>query len=179
MNSARSHITALGALIAGAVYAFNGALQVTNDFSGSHNTLDSTAEYLVTGSLPVSLLATIPAYLAFGHLARAPRVAAAAIAPQVVLALMCVFSVLNGEDGSFFNAVAPVCLLTWLVSSSVLAVRLRRAGAVPKPVAIALPLLIVTTFPLSIVGGPLLTGAFWLAIGSHALREGALTPATA
>jgi hypothetical protein len=76
MNSARSHIAALAALAGGAAYAFAGALQVTNDFSGSHNTLDSTAEYLVTGALPIGLVATAPAYLAFASLARSARVGA-------------------------------------------------------------------------------------------------------
>ncbi len=181
MNFTRLHTTALAAVLGGATYAFNGALQVTHggDFGGTHNTIDSTAEYLVTGSLPISLALTIPAYAALGRLARAPRAAAAAIAPQIVLALMCVVSVLNGEDASFFNAVAPVCLLTWLVASAILGRRLHALRAVPKPVAIALPLLLIATFPLSPLGGPLLTGAFWVAIGAHALREQTPQPAIA
>ncbi len=92
---------------------------------------------------------------------------------------MCVISVINGADPAFFNAVAPLCLLTWLASSIVLAVKLRRLDVVPKPVAIALPLLLVASFPLAPLGGPLLTGAFWLAMGSHALREGGPQPVAA
>ena len=179
MNAIRSNLTALAALVGGAAYVFIGALQVTQDFGGTHNTIDSTGEYLVTGGLAVSLLATVLGYRAFGELARAPRVAAVTIVPQVVLALMCIVSVINGEDASFFNAVAPLCLLTWLVGSIVLAVRLRREDAVPKAVAIALPLLVPVTFILSPVGGPLLTGAFWLAIGTQALRTGSVRTAVA
>jgi hypothetical protein len=92
---------------------------------------------------------------------------------------MCVISVVNGADPAFFNAVAPLCLLTWLVGSTVLAVRLRRLDVVPRAVAIALPLLLIASFPLAPLGGPLLTGAFWLAIGSHALREGGPQPLAA
>ena len=173
MNSTRLPIIALAAVIGGLVYVFGGALQVTQDFQGSHNTLDTTAEYLVTGALAASLFLTAPAYRVLGAVAEAPRAALVAIAAQVVLGSMCVVSVVNGEDASFFNAVAPVCLLTWFVSSVVLGVKLHRAGAVPKQVAIALPLLVPVTIVLSPVGGPILTGAFWVALGAHALRAGA------
>ena len=49
----------------------------------------------------------------------------------------------------------------------------------PKAVAIALPLLVPVTFMLSPIGGPLLTGAFWLALGTHALRTGDIRTAVA
>ena len=176
MNSSRLHITALVAVLGGLVYLFCGALQVTQDFEGTHNTIDTTAEYLVTGGFAAALFLTAPAYRVLGALAGSPRWTVAAIAPQVVLGSMCVVSVINGEDAAFFNAVAPLCLLTWFVSSIVLGVKLNRAGAVPKQVAIALPLLVPVTIALSPIGGPILTGAFWIAVGSHALRAGAPRP---
>ena len=182
MNSSRLHIIALAAVVGGLVYVFCGALQVTQDFEGSHNTIDTTAEYLVTAAFAAALFLTAGAYRVIGALADAPRVAVAAIVPQVVIGAMCVLSVINGEDASFFNVVAPISLLTWLVSSVVLAVRLRRRDAVPAGVTVALPLLVVATIALSPVGGPILTGAFWLAVGSHVLRSGApreLAPAAA
>jgi len=173
MNSRRLHITLLAALAGGAAYVFTGALQATHgDFGGSHNTLDSTAEYLVTAGFAAALFLTAPAYRVLGALAGAPRAGIAAMAPQLVIGVMCVVSVLNGEDPAVFNAVAPLCILTWLVSSIVLGVKLKRNGAVPAAVAVAVPLLLVTTIVLSIVGGPLLTGAFWLVVAGHALREG-------
>ncbi|HEX8085337.1 MAG TPA: hypothetical protein VF529_13675 [Solirubrobacteraceae bacterium] len=172
MNSRRLHTTALAAVFGGAVYVFTGAIQATHDFEGTHNTIDTTAEYLVTGALPVALFATLLGYRAFGALARRPRAAGAAIAAQAVLAVMCVISVINGEDASFFNAVAPICLLTWLVSSIVIAVGVRRHDAVPRPVAIALPILVPVTFILSPIGGPMITGAFWLTLATHVLRDG-------
>lgn len=180
MNPTRSHLTALATVLGGAAYAFTGALQVSSgDFGGTHNTLDSTAEYLVTGALPVALVATAPAWRALGTLARAPRVALAAIVPQIVIALMCVVSVVNGEDAAFFNAVAPVAMLVLLVSSVTLGVKLRRSGSVPTAVAAAIPLMVPVTFALSPLGGPLVTGAFFLAVGSQSLRQSAPFPAAA
>jgi hypothetical protein len=179
MNSTRLQNPALAAVLGGLVYAFVGAIQVTHDFGGTHNTIDSTAEYLVTGALPLAVLLTAPAYRVLGRLAGSPRTALIATVPQLIIGAMCVISVINGEDASFFNAVAPLCLLTWLVSSIVLGVKLRRTNAVPKAVAIAIPLLVPITFMLSPIGGGMLTGAFWMTLGTHALREGEPQPATA
>jgi hypothetical protein len=180
MNSLRTHITALAALLGGAAYVFTGAIQATHgDFGGTHNTLDSTAEYLVTGGFALALFLTAPAYRVLGALADRPRVGVVAMVPQLVIGAMCVVSIVNGEDPAFFNAVAPVCILTWLVTSVVLGVRLKRNRAVPAPVAIAVPLLLVTTIGLSVVGGPLLTGVFWMVVATHVLRERAPQPAIA
>ena len=167
------NLRSLAAVAGGAAFAFTGAIQATQEFEGTHNTIDTTAEYLVTGALPVALVLTIPMYHLLGRLGRAPRAAAVAIAAQVVLSLMCVISVVNGEDASFFNAVAPVCLLTWLAGSVVLARGLRRTGSVPAPVAFALPALLITTFMLSPIGGAMLTGGYWIAVGTL-LHRGAL-----
>ena len=166
MLNAKDNIRSVAAALGGAAFAFAGALQVTNDFEGSHNTIDTTAEYLVTGALPVALALTIPMYLLLGRLARTPRARIVAVVPQVVLALMCVVSVVNGEDASFFNAVAPICLATWLGASVVIARGLRRTRAVPAAVAFALPALLIATFVLSPIGGGLLTGAYWIAVAS-------------
>jgi hypothetical protein len=155
----------LAALLGGAVYFVIGAIQATHgDFGGTHNTIDSAAEYVVTGGLTVSLLLTAPVYRAFGELAGRPRAALVAIVPQVVIALMCVISVARGEDPSFFNTVAPLCLLAWLAASVVVARGLGRT-----PLSVALVLLVPVTFALSPIGGPLLTGAFFMAVGAGRL----------
>jgi hypothetical protein len=172
MSSLRPNTTTLAALIGGAVYFVLGAIHATHgDFGGTHNTLDSTAEYVVTGGFAVALLLTAPAYRVLGRLASAPRVGVVAMVPQLVIGAMCVVSVFNGEDPGFFNAVAPVCVLTWLVTSIVLAVRIRRLGALPSKAAVAIGLLPVVTLALSPIGGPLLTGAFWMAAAAHVLRS--------
>ena len=179
MTSLRSHITALAALLGGAAYVVLGAIQATHDFQGSHNTLDTTAEYVVTGGFALALFLTAPAYRVLGSLADRPRVGVIAMVPQLVIGVMCVISVINGADPSFFNAVAPLCILTWLVSSIMLAVGLRRLDVVPRKFAIAIGALPVVTLALSPIGGGLLTGAFWMAIAAHVLRERAPQPALA
>jgi hypothetical protein len=179
MTTPTRNTRSLAAVAGGAAFAFCGAIQATQDFGGTHNTIDSTAEYLVTGALPVALALTIPMYHLFGRLAGAPRAALAAMGAQAVLALMCVISVINGADASFFNAVAPVCLLTWLGGSVVLTRGLRRTGAVPAPVAFALPALLIATFMLSPIGGAMLTGAYWIAVGTLLHRGAIARPAVA
>jgi hypothetical protein len=163
MSLFTSPLQRLALLLGGAVYAFCGALRVTSgDFQGDHNVLDSTAEYLITGALPVALVLTAWAYRRLGE--RTPRAAATAVGAQLVLAAMCVVSVVNGEDPSFFNAVAPVCLFTWFVSSIVIARGMGRGA-----VAYALPALVIVTFALSPIGGSIVTGAFWIAMGMQRL----------
>ena len=165
------------AVAGGAPLGFTGPIPATQEFGGTHNTIDSTAEYLVTGALPVALALTIPMYHLFGRLAGAPRAALAAMAAQAVLALMCVVSEINGADASFVNAVAPVCLLTWLAGSVALTRGLRRTGAVPAPVAYALPGLLIATFMASPIGGAMLTGAYWIAVASLLNRGTLVRPA--
>ena len=165
MSTNATPLLRLAALVGGAVFFVIGAIQATHgDFGGTHNTIDSTAEYLVTGGLTVSLFLTAPAWRVLGAWAGTPRAAIAAIVPQLVIGSMCVISVINGQDASFFNAVAPVCLLTWLVASVIIARGLR-----PSPLAYAVAAAVPVTFLLSPLGGPLLTGAFWMAFGAQRL----------
>jgi hypothetical protein len=138
----KSPRTALAAVLGGAVYAFTGAIEATQDFGGTRNTIDSTGECLVTGGSAVALLLTCSAYRA-----------------------------IRGEDLPIFNTLAPICLLTWLVASIVIGVALKKTRAVAKPVAIGLPAIMLFTIPLSAFGGPLVTGAYWIAIGSLSMRE--------
>jgi hypothetical protein len=166
----KSSRTALAAIAGGAVFAFTGAIEATQDFGGTHNTIDSTGEYLVTGGFALALLLTAGAYRELGRTAGRPRAGIVAMVPQLVLAVLSTSSVINGEDLPIFNFLAPICLLTWLVASIVIGVGLKRTRAVPKAVAYALPALFIVTIPLSVIGGPLVTGAFWIAVGSQSLR---------
>ena len=170
---------ALAAMASAAAFVFSGAIQATHgDFGGTHNTLDSTAEYLVTGALTPALILLAPLLYLLGRMAGTPRAAKTVVAGPVVIGLMCIVSVINGADPSFFNAVAPVCLLTWLVSSVVIARGLVRTQAVPKPVAIALPIVMVATFALAHVGSGLIVGAFYASIALP-LYRGTQRPALA
>jgi hypothetical protein len=166
----KSRLVALAAIAGGIVYAFCGAIEATQDFKGTHNTIDSTGEYLVTGGFSLSLILTVWAYRELGRSGSRPRAAMAAVVAQMVLAGLSVISVIRGEDLSIFNVVAPICLLTWLVSSIVIGVGLKKTRAVPKSVAYGLPAIMIATIPLSTIGGPLVTGAFWIAVGAQSLR---------
>jgi hypothetical protein len=53
----------------------------------------------------------------------------------------------------------------WLFGAIGLAVSLRRAGEVSKLVAFGLPAVQVFALPLSVFGGPIVAGAYWLAVG--------------
>jgi hypothetical protein len=157
---------ALTAAAGGSLWVFTGAIQaVHGDFGGTHNTIDSTAEYLVTGGFALAMLLCGPVYRHLGRMAGARRAGLAAMGAQMVLGTVAAFSVTQGEDAAFFNTVAPICLLTWLAGSVLIARGLRRNEAVPAAVALALPALVLTTIPLSMVGGPMLTGAFWIVVG--------------
>jgi hypothetical protein len=174
-----SRTTALSAAAGGAAFAFTGAIQaVHGEFGGTHNTIDSTAEYLVTGGFAAAMLLIGPVYRSLGRMAGTPRAGVAAMAAQMLLGALAATSVVRGEDLPVFNVAAPICLLTWLVSSVLIARGLRRTHAVPKAVALALPALFVTTIPLAAIGGPLLTGAYWMAVGSR-LAPARLKPASA
>jgi hypothetical protein len=67
--------------------------------------------------------------------------------------------------------------------STAVAVRAKRSGAVPTWVAWALALVQVFALPLSVVGGGLVAGAIWLAVGYLMLIGGlgraAVSPAAA
>jgi hypothetical protein len=167
----KSRAVAMAAIFGGVVYAFTGAIEATQDFKGTHNTIDSTGEYLVTAGFAVALLLTVAAYKELANTARKPRAGVIAMVPQLVLAVLSTISVIRGEDLPVFNTLAPICLLTWLVASIVIGVALKRTRAVPKAVAIGLPAMMIFTIPLSTIGGPLVTGAFWIAVGSVSLRE--------
>lgn len=178
MNSPSLRTSALLAVAGGAAFVFTGALQATQDFGGTHNTIDSTAEYLVTGGFAAAQLLTAQIHRHLGRMGDAARAGLAVAVALTVLGSISAYSTVNGEDASFFNVVAPLCLLTWLAGSVMIARGLRRTEAVPKAVALALPALFVTTIPLSVIGGPLLTGVYWMVVGSR-LGAVRVSPASA
>ena len=173
------HTSALAAVAGGAAFAFTGALQATHEFGGTHNTIDSTAEYLVTAGFAAAQLLTAQIYRHLGRMGDAARAGLAVAVALTVLGTMSASSVVMGEDAAFFNAVAPLCLLTWLGGSVLIARGLRRSHAVPNAVAIGLPLTFVTTIPLSMIGGPLLTGVYWMVVGARLAGYTRVSPASA
>jgi hypothetical protein len=92
---------------------------------------------------------------------------------MVLLAITATTSNINGEDMSFFPVVATATNLLWLGGSIHLAVQLYKAGRVPRWVAIALPITQVFALPLAMVGGGIVAGGYWLAVG-YLMQVGAL-----
>ena len=106
--------------------------------------------------------------------------AMAAAAGTAVLGVTSITSIVNGHDLGMFNVIAPLTNGAWLAASVIIAVSLKRAGTVRNAVALGLPLAWVATIPLATVGGGVLSGAYYLAIG-YLLATGALdhTPSAA
>ena len=69
--------------------------------------------------------------------------------------------------------VAPITNALWLFGSIALAISLKRAGHVPRWVYLGLPIVWVGSIPLGTLGGGLIAGAYWLAVG-YLLADGSL-----
>ncbi len=116
---------------------------------------------------------TAPGYLALGRRFGADRPAQVIVAANLVLSVTTWTSVARGADAGFFDVIAPLCIVTWLVGSIALAVAARRRGA-SLGFAVALPALVVATIPLAQFGGGLLTAAFWAALATRRAPQPAL-----
>jgi hypothetical protein len=161
---------ATAAVSAGVVTFVFGILSISDSQSGESTTVG--IEHVILGGLTAALILLIPLVLHLGRIAGRPRAAAAAVTGQVALAALTVVSNVRGEDPSFFAAVAAPSNLLIVGGLIGIAIGLRRAGALSKPLAIALPLCWI----LTLAGGGVLApvaGAYWLAIG-WMLRNGEL-----
>jgi hypothetical protein len=184
MTSIKHRLPAILAVAAGAVWASIGILHLT-----SRNQLDD--ESIVEGAvghinlagLSVALILLVPAMFALARYATRDTGAKVAAVGMVGLAILATISNVRGEDPSFFPPVAIVTNLLWLGGSVALAVSLKRAGRVSPRIAVLLPLTWIAALPLSVVGGPVLTGAYWMTVGylmyHGALERRAVTAATA
>lgn len=182
MSHLKSRLASPILMLSGAAFAGSGVVQIVHRQDTGEDVV-GVAGHLMLALFAVGLIASAVGYLALGDRART-RKAANVIAVGVIgLGLASFTSVINGHDLVFFKVVAPITNAMWLFGSIALAVSLKRAGRVPRAVYIGLPLVWVAAIPLSIVGGGILAGAYWLAV-AHMLSEGSLdrevaTPATA
>jgi len=170
-----NRFAALSAMAAGALWIASGAMQLTKRDDIVGEAVDTLAAHVLLGLLAGALVLTVPAVLTLGRHARGrgPRFSYAASAGMLTVAVAATTANIVGEDPLFFLVAAPLGNLFWLVGTIGLAVALHRAGVVPRSVAIALPSMQVFALPLSFIGGPIVTGAFWIAIG-YLLEAGAL-----
>jgi hypothetical protein len=153
---------AVAAMAAGVVAGVFGILSITDSQSGESTTVGF--EHVILGGLTLQLLLLIPAVLYLGRLAGRPRAAAFAVTGQAALTALTVVSNVRGEDPSFFAAVAAPSNLLIVGGLVVVAIGLRRAGALSTTMAIALPV----SWILTLAGGGILAplaGAYWFALG--------------
>jgi hypothetical protein len=153
------------AMAGGALWVATGAIQLTGRDELRTDNLEIALEHVLLGLLAAALLLCVPALLALARHARDRRPAYVAAAGHVLLAVAATTSNVVGHDPAFFIVAAPLANALWLFGAIALAVSLRRAGEVPTAVALGLPAVQVFALPLSIFGGPVVAGAYWLAVG--------------
>jgi hypothetical protein len=168
LNSISNTLAGRAAMLAGAALAAGGITQIVHSQRHSGNKGVGVAGYLSLSFFVVALIAIAPSFIAMGRYARpgvAQKGAVAAAAGTAVLGLTSITSLVYGHDLGLFNVVAPLTNAAWLFGSIILAVSLKRAGKVSGWVAIGLPVAWVATIPLATVGGGVIAGAYFLAVG--------------
>ncbi|WP_327003111.1 hypothetical protein OHA72_49855 [Dactylosporangium sp. NBC_01737] len=107
----------------------------------------------------------MPGYLALGAGSAAGRAGAfASVAGTGLLAFAMTASNLHGEDYGWFPALAVPANALWAAGSVVLAVTTARSRSLPRPLAVALPVIWLSSIMLSQLGGNLLAGVLWAAV---------------
>jgi hypothetical protein len=189
LSSITDKLAGRAAILAGAAFAAGGVTQIVHSQRHAGNRVVGVAGYLALSFAVVALVSAAPSFLALARRARsgaATKAALAAAAGTAVLGVTSITSIVNGQDLSLFNVVAPLTNGAWLIGSIVLAVSLIHAGKVQTAVAVGLPIAWVATIPLATVGGGVIAGAYYLVVGhllvNHAVERtapAAAQPATA
>jgi hypothetical protein len=165
-NRTKNRFAAVGATLGGAALIAGGVIQLTAaDQVQTGESVETTIAHVSLAALTFALIALVPAVLELSAYARTRRPAYVATAGMLLLAVATTVSNVVGEDRLFFFIAAPAANLLWLVGSVGLALLLYRAGHVPRWLAIGVPLVQVASLPLSVLGGGILGGTFWLAVG--------------
>lgn len=156
-------LAAPAAMAASVALAVGGVIQITDEQSGESTIVG--IEHVSIGALSLALILLVPVVLRLAAIAGRSRGALVACTGMTVLAALTVVSNVRGSDPSFFAAVAAPANLLWFGGFVALGVALKRSGRVPAAVAIGLPLTWILCLPLSVVGGGIAAGAYWLAVG--------------
>ena len=176
LNSISNTLAGRAAVLGGAAFAAGGITQIVHSQRHSGNNVVGVAGYMSLSFFVIALIAIAPTFVAMARYARpgvAQKAAVAAAAGTAVLGLTSITSLAYGHDLGLFNVVAPLTNAAWLFGSVVLAVSLKRAGKVPSWVAVGLPVAWVATIPLATLGGGVIAGAYFLAVG-YLLAEDAI-----
>jgi len=156
------------AILAGAAATASGVTQIVHSQRHSGNNVVGVAGYLTLSFFVVFLISVGPSFIALARRGRSKlgaKAALAAAAGTLVLGLTSITSLINGHDLGMFNVIAPVTNAAWLLGSVIIAVSLTRAGTVNTAGAVGLPIAWVATIPLGTLGGGVVAGAYYLAIG--------------
>ncbi len=168
LSSITDTLAGRAATLAGIAFTAGGITEIVHSQRVAGNRVVGVAGHLVLSFFVVALIAVAPSFLALARRARSDAAAKAALAAATgtaVLGVTSITSIVNGHDLGLFNIVAPLTNGAWLLGSIVIAASLKRAGTVPTAVAVGLPLAWAATIPLATVGGGVLSGAYYLAVG--------------
>ena len=168
LSSISDRLAGRAAMLAGAAAVAGGVTEIVHSQRHAGNNVVGVAGYLTLSFFDVFLISVSPSFIALARRGRsgaALKAAAAAGAGTLALGLTSITSLINGHDLGIFNVIAPVTNAAWLIGSIVIAVSLKRAGKVSTVVAVGLPVAWMATIPLATVGGGVIAGAYYLAIG--------------
>jgi hypothetical protein len=168
IKSMSNSLAGRAAMAGGALFAADGVLQIVHSQRGTGSKVVGLAGHLNLTFFILALILIAPTFIALVRYARPggiERVALAVAAATTLLGLTSITSLVLGHDGVWFNVIAPLTNAVWLFGSVAIAVSLKRAGRVPTLVAIGLPVAWIGTIPLATLGGGLITGAYFLAVG--------------
>ena len=119
---------------AAAAIAVGAVVQLTDDQSSESTVVG--IEHLMLAAFTVSVLLLFPMVLGLARAADLPRLGLATVVGMGVLGATTIVSNINGEEPSFFPAIAGPANLLWLATLIAVAVRLRRSGTLSRPMAI-------------------------------------------
>ncbi|MGD9572157.1 MAG: hypothetical protein AB7V62_09750 [Thermoleophilia bacterium] len=169
------------AVLTGALMAASGAIHATRPDLHADK-VERPVEHAILVLLAGLLVLAIPPVLALGRRSGTTlgrRASMVAVTGQVALAITCTVSNVNGGDPDWFIIAAPLSNLLWAGGWIALAVALGRSGTVQRWIAIGLPLTWIALLPGSSLGGGLLAGGFWIALGTLMVTGGLAPRATA
>jgi hypothetical protein len=156
------------AMAGGAFLVSEGVVQLIHSQAGTGSKVVGVAGYLNLSFFLLGLILIAPSFIALARRARPGRVQAAAMTAAfatTLLGVACISSLLLGHDGPWFNVIAPLTNLAWLIGSASLAVSLKRSGRVSTLIAVGLPLAWAVTILLATHGGGVISGAYYLTVG--------------
>jgi len=167
----RTNLTGRLMILVGAIWTATGVLQAIRPDWITTDVLEHWGEHVMMAGFSLALLMMIPAYALLSRYATGSTPVKFVAVGNVALAATITVSNINGDDPSWFVIAAPISNLLWFGGSIALAVLMRRAGRVPAWVYVGLPLAWIAALPLSPIGGPVLAGAYWIAVGSLVLLD--------